>query len=200
MQRVELFWDVGSPYTYLAVTQLDSLRQRTGVEVTLRPLLLGGLFKTVGAIPPANVPNKARFLMADLARWARQLDVPIVLPPNLPFPINSLLPMRVAVAVQREHGEHQEAFCRALFDSYWARGEDVSEPKKLDEVLQQVGLDGPALRDAAASQPVKDALKEATQEAADRGAFGVPAFFVGDQLFWGNDRIEQLVLFLRNEL
>ena len=187
MAKLEFFWDVVSPYTYLAFTQLDGLRERSGAELLLRPFLVGGVFKATGNEMPARLPAKAKYMMQDLARWRDAYAVPLKLPGETPFPINSLLPMRAAMAAEAVGA--QEVACRALFDAYWGRGVDVSGAAELAEVLAGAGLDGDGLLAAAATQGIKDALRANTDEAVARGAFGAPAMFVGEALFWGNDRL-----------
>jgi 2-hydroxychromene-2-carboxylate isomerase len=192
MSRVEFCWDVASPYTYLALTQIDGLRQRTGAEVVFVPLLLGAVFKATGNQSPAFNPAKARFTRHDVRRWAEQYDIPMAWPGEVPFPINSLLPMRVATAADRAGAGAGERFCRAIFDTYWRQGFDVSQPEHLRTALEAADLDPDAMLEAATTQPVKDALRAATDQAVARGAFGAPAFFVGDELFWGNDRLHHV--------
>jgi 2-hydroxychromene-2-carboxylate isomerase len=188
---VDFFWDVGSPYTYLAVTQLDALEKRTGARLRYRPLLLGGLYKLVGNSMPALVANKARYMLEDLARWRADYGIPMVLPTEgTPFPLNTLLPMRAAMAADLR-GQGRQV-CHALFAAYWGKGQDVSNPDVLTATLSAAGLDAPALIDGAQLQEVKDALRANTDEAAARGAFGLPLFYVGEQMFFGNDRLQQL--------
>lgn len=188
MTKAELFWDVGSPYTHLAVTQVEGLRRRTGAQIELRPFLLGGVFKSAGNPAPASVPAKARYLIEDLRRWRDFYRVPMKLPPNeVPFPLNTLLPMRAAVAAR--HLGAGDAYCHAVFHAYWGEGRDVSLPDTLAEVARSIGLDPARLLEAASGQAAKDELRAATDEAVRRGAFGAPAIFVGDDLYFGNDRL-----------
>src|SRR5690348_199062 len=102
MRKLEVYWDVGSPYTHLAVTQLDGLAQRTGAEVELIPFLLGGVFKATENTMPARVPKKAAYLIEDLRRWRDRYGIAMKMPVvEVTFPLNTLLPMRVAVAAKR---------------------------------------------------------------------------------------------------
>lgn len=196
MKKLEFFWDVGSPYTYLASTQLAGLRARTGVEIQYRPFLLGGVFKAVGNRPPAALAHKAKFMLEDLGRWARQYGVELKLPPEVPFPINTLIPMRTAVAAETL-GKGVE-FCDAVFARYWREGHDVSRPEQLASVIQGIGLDPAEVASRAQSQPAKDRLRENSDEAIRRGAFGAPTFFVGDAMFFGNDRLGHVEAALSN--
>src|SRR5262245_42568223 len=118
-KRVEFFFDIGSPYSYLAATQMDGLAKQTGAEVRWRPFLLGGVFKSAGNTMPAAVPNKGRYMLHDLVRWARHYDVPFKM--STRFPQNSLRAMR-ACTYAAEQGRSRE-LALALFRAYWV--EDV---------------------------------------------------------------------------
>lgn len=199
MSKVEVFWDVASPYTYLAITQIAGLRQRTGAEVELRPFLLGGVFKATGNTMPAAVPAKAMYMLQDLRRWRELYNVPLCLPRlETVFPISSLLPMRVAVAALLQ-GVGEE-FCHGIFKAYWAQARDVSQLEVVREVLDEMELPTAALLAAAETQAVKDKLRANTDEAVERGAFGAPAIFVDDQLFVGNDRLQLVEAFLAGKI
>lgn len=185
---LEFFWDVASPYTYLASTQVESICQRAGAELRLRPFLLGGLFRAVGNDTPARNQAKRRYMNEDLRRWRSHYGVPMVLPTEQDvFPLNSLLPMRVAVAAEQRGAGF--AFFREAFKSHWQEGRNVSEPEVLAPLVEALGLNPQELLEAAQSQPIKDALRANTEEAVERGAFGAPTMFVGEAMFFGNDRL-----------
>lgn len=187
--KLEFFWDVGSAYTYLATTQLAGLRERTGAEVVLRPFLLGGLFKSVGNSMPASVPAKAMYMKQDLVRWRTRYGVKMLIPPEeLLFPINSLVPMRIAVAI--DDPAEAERYLHAIMAAYWTEGLDVGDAENVRAVLVRHRFDADSLFAAIGEQAVKDRLRRNTDEAAERGAFGAPTMFVGDQIFWGNDRLD----------
>lgn len=190
MAKLEFFWDVGSPYTYLASTQMDGIRQRTGAEVVFRPFLLGGVFRSTGNEMPARVAAKAVWMGKDLRRWSEEYGVAMKMPGETPFPLNTITPMRVAVAADR--AGKGEAYCHALFNSYWVDGNDVSQLDHLAAVCDAVGLDPKEMAAAAQDQEVKDTLRKNSDEAVERGAFGAPTLFVGDDLWWGNDRLRQV--------
>lgn len=192
MKTMELFWDVGSPYTYLAVKQVEQRWSEAGEQVVLRPFLVGGVFKSIGNTMPASVPAKALYMMQDLRRWAEKVGVPLVLPgEGTPFPINTLIPMRGAV-VAASAGKARE-YCGALFDSYWGQGRDVSDLEVLKEVVEGVGLEWERFSPELMNQSVKDSLRANTEEAVERGAFGAPAIFVGESHYWGNDRVDMAI-------
>lgn len=188
MPTVEFFWDVASPYTYLASTQMKDLAARTGATVEYRPFLLGGVFKATGNSMPATVQARAMYMGRDLMRWKARYGVPMKMPvAEVAFPINSVKAMRVACALT-EPGQG-EAFCHAVMDAYWGQGKNVSEVEVLSEVIAGLGLDPAATLEAATTQPVKDALRANSDDAVAKGAFGAPTFVVDGQLYFGNDRL-----------
>ena len=197
MASLEVFWDVASPYTYLAVTQLPAIAERTGAELTLRPFLLGGVFKATGNTMPGAVPAKGAYMMNDLGRWAAEYGVPVKKPGEVPFPINSVAPMRCAIVAGRKGLSQQIA--QALTKTYWADGKDVSQPDVLAEVIASVGLDPQEVTTSIQEQSVKDELRMLTEKAVARGAFGAPTMFVGDEMFWGNDRLQHVEAALRGQ-
>lgn len=189
MAEIEFFFDVGSPYSYLAATQIAGLEQRTGTQVRWRPFLIGAVFKATSNHMPAAVQAKARWMLGDLKTWAAQYGVPFAFSSR--FPLNTLLPQRILSAAVLMHGERGIAdLALALFEAYWVHDLDISEAQVAAEVAEGDGFDGAALLKAAGEQPAKDALRALTDESVARGAFGAPAFFVGEQLFWGNDRLD----------
>lgn len=179
--EIEFFFDIASPYTYLAATQMDAIHERTGVPVRWRPFLLGGVYQSTGNKPPMiATPAKGPFMLADLTRWAKRYRVPFVFEPSL-FPLNSLGVMRAITACPEEH---RAQAAKKLFHAYWGEGRNPNSPDVLTECL---GADATA---RASEQRVKDELRATTDEAARRGAFGAPTIFVGSEMFFGNDRLD----------
>ena len=182
--NVDFFYDLGSPYSYLASTQLEGIEARTGVAARLFPITLGGLRKTTGhQLPPAA---QLRYMAEDTARWAKQYGVPLQIPQA--FPASTIKALRATLAADRL-GKQREAM-RALFHTYWGEGNDLSDAAVLTRVLGAAGLDGAALVKATDEEEIKDLLRRNTSLALDRGVFGVPTFFVGERSFWGNDRMQ----------
>lgn len=184
--RIEFFWDCVSSYTYIASTQIERVAAEAGAVLVWRPFLLGAVFKATGNAPPAQVRAKGRYLFTDMRRWGRYYDVPVRMPD--PFPTSTLLAQRVACAAP-ESGELARALCRR----YWGLGENVGDQAVVRDCIAEVGLNADALIAAAATDEVKQRLKDNTAEAVKRGAFGAPALFVGDELFWGCDRFDLLI-------
>ena len=183
---LHVYWDFSSPFAYLGATQVASLSQRTGAKVVWHPLLLGGLFRALGTadVPLANFsPAKQRYYAKDLERWAAYWGVPYRFASRFPTP--SLRAMRVYVALPEGL---RDAYREAVFRAYWADDRDIAD----DAVLAACIGDESAARDAlarATSDEVKAELRRETEQAAARGVFGVPTFVVGDELFWGQDRL-----------
>ena len=193
MKRVDFFFDLSSPYSYMCATQIDALCARHGAEAVWRPFVLGAVFKTVGNVMPAACAPKAIWMVRDLERWAAQYGVQFRMTTR--FPVNAMGAMRlVLVAEAAQPGRGGRALAQAAFHALWVEDRDLTAPEVLDELARAVGLDGAAGIEAPA---IKAALRENTDEAVRRGAFGAPAVFYGDQLFWGNDRLHFLEAALR---
>lgn len=196
MESIEFFYDIGSPYSYLCATQIDGVAAKHGRDVKWRPLLLGAVFKATGNDMPARIPAKAKWMLGDLTLWAKSYRVPFTFPPI--FPANTLRAMR-ACTFAAERGKVRP-MSLSLFESYWARGLDPSSDEALHKASTAAGLDPAELLAGLDTQPIKDALRKTTDEAVTRGAFGAPAILVGDQLFWGNDRLPLLDRMLAGDL
>lgn len=187
-RQVDFYFDVVSPYSYLAFGRVERICQEAGAELVLRPMLLGAVHNAVGITAPIEVRSKASYQLRDIQRWAEYYGLPMRFPE--PFPFRTLKTMRAAVA-----GEDLEPFVREAFALYWEEGgapkgmEEADEDGPVREVARRIGRDPEEVLEKAASGEAKEALKGATAEALERGVFGAPAFFVGDEMFWGNDRL-----------
>ncbi|MBN9529372.1 MAG: 2-hydroxychromene-2-carboxylate isomerase [Alphaproteobacteria bacterium] len=192
MARLEFFFDVGSPTAYLAYTQLPGIASRTGAEIRYRPILLGGVFKATGNRAPGEVAPKGAYMLRDLQRYAARYGVPYAHNPN--FPINTILMMRGAVAAQRL--ELLPAYLGAIFAGMWVEQAPMQDPQEVGRRLVAAGIDVSTLLPLTEDQSVKDELRINTEEAVRRGTFGAPTFFVGDEMFFGQDRLD----FVEDEL
>jgi 2-hydroxychromene-2-carboxylate isomerase len=181
----DFLYDFISPYSYLAATRLAGIAQRAGVPVTYRPVFLAGIFKETGNRPPLEVAAKAAYLPKDLQDWASYYGVPMKLPAAFPF--SSIKALRGALVAEAEG--KLTAFTHRVFDAVWAEGRDVSRPEVLAELAAELGLEGDKFLARIEEEQVKEELKRRTSEAVGRGVFGLPAFFVDGELFWGNDRL-----------
>ena len=188
-KAIEFWFDFGSPTTYLAHTQLPRIARETGAQLIYKPMLLGGVFKATGNASPVSVPAKGRWMNRDIARWAARYGVPFAFNPH--FPINTLTLMRGAVGLQTRRSP--EAFTRyvdAVFDAMWVLPRNLGDIGELSTVLAKAGLEGEAFAALAADPEVKAALVAQTEQAVARGVFGAPTCFVGDEMFFGQDRLD----------
>ena len=184
-RSVEFYFDYVSPFSYLADSQMPGLAKRTGATIVYRPMFLGGVMQATGNKPPVTVPAKGRYMATDIPRWCAQYGIELNMNPH--FPVNTLLAMRGAF-VALESGCFS-AYHQALFRAVWVDQVDAADPEALGGVLEKAGLDAAALLARCSEPEIKQALKDATDRAVERGAFGAPTFFVGDDMFFGNDRL-----------
>lgn len=187
-KTVEFFFDLGSPASYLAHTQLPDLCRDAGAALVYRPMLLGGVFQATGNASPAMIPVKGRYMIRDLARFAERYGVPMRFNPH--FPINTLTLMRLLVAVQLHQPERFNDALQALFQAIWVDGINMGDPATVAGVLVAAGFDATALQAQIVEPAVKDALKATTKEAVKRGVFGAPTCFVDGEMFFGQDRLD----------
>lgn len=187
-RAVDFFFDFMSPYSYLASTRVEPIAARAKATVRWRPAYLPGILRASGNVAPASVLPKAAYIVRDVERWAKHLDLPPVKYPAV-FPFNSALANRSALVVS-QLGAPFVPYCKALFRALWQDGQDGASADVLAAVLKGQELDAGAVLLEANGEAARAALKENTDEASARGAFGVPSFFVGEELFVGNDRLD----------
>jgi 2-hydroxychromene-2-carboxylate isomerase len=189
MPRVaEFFFDFGSPATYLAWTQLPAMSQASSATIVYRPMLLGGVFQATGNTSPAAVPAKGRYVFKDFLRFAGRYGVPLNINPN--FPINTLVLMRIATGLQMRQPKRLEAYMECVFRAIWVDSLNMNDPAVTAQVLIGGGFTPDEMLALASDPEVKAALKATTEEAVERGVFGAPTFFVDDQMFFGQDRLD----------
>ena len=185
-KTIEFLFDVVSPTAYLAYTQMDGVAARAGAQVDFVPVFLGGVMQGAGNQPPGTVENKGKWMRQDLQLWAARYDVPLNHNPF--FPVNTVNLQRAALALK---GTDQfRLLLDALFKAMWVDEKNLGEAEVAAEVLTTAGLDAGDVFSKTQDPAIKDALKDATVGAVGRGVFGAPTFFVGDQMFFGQDRLE----------
>ncbi|SDU98510.1 2-hydroxychromene-2-carboxylate isomerase [Pseudomonas mucidolens] len=187
-KTLEFFFDLGSPATYLAYTQLPGICAETGSQLVYHPMLLGGVFKATGNASPVTIPAKGRYMLEDLERYARRYGVPLKF--NQHFPINTLMLMRAVTGIQLHQPKRFIDFIDCLFQAIWVDGRHLGDPAVVAEVLTGHGFDPVQVLELSNAEDVKAALRENTEQAIQRGVFGAPSLFVGDQLFFGQDRLD----------
>ncbi len=192
-KTLEFLFDFGAPNGYLAWKVLPQLISRTGAELTLTPILLGGVFKATNNRAPivayAEVPAKWAYEQLELQRFvaAHGLDR-FRLNPH--FPVNSLTLMRMAMVAQADGVLPR--FVDTAYAAMWEDGHKMGDPDVIAEVTGAAGFDAASLMARAQEPAAKEALAANTQAAVARGVFGVPTFFVGDEMFWGKERLAQV--------
>jgi 2-hydroxychromene-2-carboxylate isomerase len=187
-KHVDFYFDVGSPASYLAWTQLPGICARAGATLAYKPMLLGAVFQATGNASPTAVAAKGRYMQMDLERHARRYGVTLRANPH--FPINTLFLMRLVTGIQLTQPERLQPLLQCLFDAIWTEALNLNDTATTAEALAAAGFD-PAQALALSQQPqVKAALRAVTDEAVARDVFGAPTMFVGDEMFFGQDRLE----------
>ncbi|MCC6920776.1 MAG: 2-hydroxychromene-2-carboxylate isomerase [Alphaproteobacteria bacterium] len=190
MKKLEFFFDCSSPWTYLAFARVQAVAERTGATIVWRPILVGGVFNAVNQQlyeKRANPdPRQRTYYNKDMQDWAKLCGVKITWPPSV-FPVNSVSAMRGAFYAL-DRGK-LVPYAKEVFEAYWGRNEDISQRDVLRRCAESVGLDGAAYLDALDDPANKARLREATDEVIARGGFGSPTMFIGDDMYFGNDRL-----------
>ena len=190
MRGIDFYYDFGSPNVYMAWHALNRVED---LSIQLKPVLIGGLFKSANNQPPwqtfGQVPSKMKYMMTEIERFQHMYELSnFRMNPN--FPVMTILPMRAAIAA-REDGVH-DPFFKAVLTAMWETGLDISKPTVLTTVLNEAGLDGESLVGRTQDPMIKQALVDATAEASKRQIFGLPTWFATDktgkdQMFFGKD-------------
>ena len=195
MTELDFYFDFGSPTAYLAYQRLQQLQQQYALQIHYKPMLLGGVFKATSNQSPVAVPAKAAYMMKyDFPRFVRRYGVPFNM--NANFPINTLPLMRGAYAAMAQ--ECFPLYCRTLYDAMWVHNVNLSDPAVVRNTLDGAGLDADCLLTATEEDTIKQQLIATTEEAVSRGAFGAPTMFIGDEMFFGQDRLDFIEEILRD--
>ena len=187
-KTVEFLFDFTSPTTYLAYTQLPAIASQAGAQIVYRPILLGGVFKGSNNSSPAFIPAKAKWMFQDLELWAKRYDVAFAHNPN--FPINTLTLMRAAAGIQLQLPDLFDAYLATVFKAMWIDRANMGDPAVVAQVLAPLFPDPDRFVALVSDPEVKNALMANTEAAVARGVFGAPSFFVGDRLYFGQDRLD----------
>jgi 2-hydroxychromene-2-carboxylate isomerase len=188
------FWfEFGSNYSYLSVMRIEEEARRHGVRLVWKPFLLGPIFRSLGMenSPFVLQKEKGAYVWRDMAHQCRKYRVPLTQPSV--FPRLGLLPLRVALLGAEE--PWIGAFCRQVMLLNFARDQDINRPEAIGPILGELGLPSGEILDRAQAEPTKTRLRQQTEEARARGIFGAPTFFAGGEMFWGNDRLDDALLF-----
>ena len=192
LPEIEFWFEFGSNYSYLSVMRIEAEAQRHGVRVIWQPFLLGPIFRALGmqSSPFVLQKEKGTYVWQDMVRQCRKYGLAWKQPST--FPRLGVLPLRIALL-----GVDQPwigTFCRRVMELNFVLDEDINQPERMTPILEEIGLSAGDLLRQAQSEQVKHRLREQTDQARARGIFGAPTFFVGAEMFWGNDRLDDALL------
>ena len=187
---LDFYFDFSSPYGYLASERIDGIAAKHGRGVTWRPMLLGAVFQKIGGSPLVDQPMKGPYSQHDMLRSARLHGIAFNVPDN--FPVNSIAACRAYYWLADGDPTTAHNFAQALYRGYFVENRDLSQQETVVGAAQTLGVDGDALVAAVQDQAIKDRLRAENDAALDRGVFGSPTVFVGDEMFWGHDRLEMI--------
>lgn len=195
MAELEFWYEFASPYSYFAAERIGPMAEAAGVTVHWRPVFVGPIFRAMGhdTSPVVDNPQKWAYLKRDVVRQAARHGLPIA-PRGEGGPVVSMLGTRVALLLAREEGDTGgpvAEFSKALYRASFVDQQAIGEPSVVAGVLSAIGMDDEAVIARALTPENKEALKAQVAEAQEKGLFGIPTFFVADDLFWGDDRLEQ---------
>lgn len=190
---IDFYFDCSSPWTYLAFHNVQPMARELGVSVHWKPVLVGGIFNAINPsvyqMRENPVPAKWAYNSKDLADWTREAGLrPILFPPSV-FPVNSVKAMRGCIWLLGHDAARFIPFATRVFERYWHDDEDISQDAVLAQIARDCGIDPLSLAQGMADPAIKDALKTNTEEVIRRGGFGSPTIFVGDDMYFGNDRL-----------
>ena len=192
-KQLEFWFDFGSNYSYLAMMRIEALARHAGVEVALKPFLLGPIFKSFGWDTSPFVLQKLKgdYVWRDMQRQCDKYGLPWTRPTA--FPRRALLSLRVAL-----NGANQPwawEFCKQIMHANFVDDREIDDPVVVADILTSLALPAGDLIAHAQSDGTKAALRQQSELAAQRGVFGAPTFFLGDEMFWGNDRLDDAIAF-----
>jgi len=189
MQKtVDFYFDFGSPTSYLAWTQLPKITQAAGAQLNYHPVLLGGIFQATGNQSPVMIPLKAVWMFKDLNRFSERYGVKYRQNPF--FPINTMPLMRAATGIQLRKPEMFDHYLTTIYQAMWVNELNLGDPTVFARVLTQAGFDPQEIFALTQDQEVKDKLRADTDAAIQRGIFGLPVMFIGDDMYFGQDRLD----------
>jgi len=189
-KTLEFFFDYISPTAYIAQAVVTGVIERSGATVQLRPMFLGGVMKATGNQPPGTIPAKGKYLGADLARCCKRYGLELHFNPH--FPMMNTRPLAGATLRLADDPGQQSALFLAGWKHIWGKpnGINCGDENQFKEAFGSEGLDADKLWELGNDPETKAMLRANTEEAVERGAFGAPTFFVGDEMFFGHDRLD----------
>lgn len=189
-QSIDYFLSLQSPWTYLGHNRLVETARQAGAELSIYPVDYGEVFPATGGLPlPKRAPARQAYRMMELKRWREYLDLPLVLEPAF-FPADDKLAAQLVIAQRRsDQGKAVELAGRVL-QAVWVEEKNIADPKVLQDLMQLLELDADALLAEAQTGELREVIAEDTKTAISRGVFGAPSYVIGDEVFWGQDRLE----------
>ena len=193
--RLEFWYEFASTYSYLSAMRIEAMADEAGIDIIWKPFVLGPIFNAQGwETSPFNIyPAKGRYMVREMERLTGKRGLPFRMPS--PFPQNSLYAARLAL-IGHDEG-WGPAFTRAVYTAEFADGADISDRNALGRILSSLGLDQGALLSRIDQPEIKQRLRQQTEEAQELGIFGAPSFLAQEELFWGDDRLEQAIVLLK---
>ena len=192
--EIEFWFEFGSNYSYLSVMRIEDEARRHGVRIAWKPFLLGPIFRALGMenSPFVLQKEKGAYVQQDMARLCRKYGLAPWVKPSV-FPRLGVLPLRIALLGVDE--PWIGAFCRKVMELNFVRDQDINQPAQMVPIVAELGLSALGLLERAQSEPIKTRLRDQTEQARAKGIFGAPTFFVGTEMFWGNDRLDDALVF-----
>jgi 2-hydroxychromene-2-carboxylate isomerase len=195
--RLEFWYEFASTYSYLTAMRIEALAETAGVDVVWKPFVLGPIFSAQGwNTSPFNIyPAKGKYMVREMERLTKQRGLPFKMPS--PFPQNGLYAARLAL-IGHEEG-WGSAFARAVYTSQFAKGANISNKEILADILKSLRLNASSLLARIEEKHIKERLRQQTEEAQELGIFGAPSFLARNELYWGDDRLEQALAQLTSD-
>jgi len=186
MKKIDFYFDVGSPYSYLAHTQLKKYEKDTSEKVNYFPILVGGLHKLAGITAPGLIPIKAKYLIKDCKIWAEKYKIKYQF--NRYFPIKTVNLMRACLIAEKENSLKE--FVNKCFEAIWVESLNLNDEKIFIKFINSTHTFLNSFSEKINDQKIKDELIKRTSDSFNKGIFGVPSFIVNGKMFWGQDRLE----------
>lgn len=197
MKKIDYYFDFLSPFSYFSWKNTTELRNNPAYQVALKPVVMGTLFNHWGIKGPGEIASKRYLMLKQCFIYAAKNNIPFCPPKQHPF--NPLYVLRLATSSCASDTDLQSKIIDCLWKACWEKSIDLGEPERIIPELNAIGLDGEALIDKTFDRDVKVELKQNTKEAIAKKVFGVPTFAVDDEIFWGNDNLENLNLYLTDQ-
>jgi 2-hydroxychromene-2-carboxylate isomerase len=189
--EIEFWFEFGSNYSYLSVMRIEEEARKYNVRFVWKPFLLGPILQSFGA-HPFKQEQKGAYVHSDMARLCRKYGLSPWVKPNV-FPRLGVLPLRIVLLASDQ--PWMAAFCRKVMDLNFVQDQDINQPGSIAPILAELGHPAEDILSRSQSETVKAGLRAQTEMARVKGVFGAPTFFVGDEMFWGNDRLDDALLF-----